>query len=64
MKFLRGTDVCERLGISKATLYVRIKAGALPPPCKNGRISVWPSDEIEAVQKRLIEARDAAPAAA
>lgn len=57
--FLREAVVCERLGISRSTLWVRIKAGLVPPPIKNGRLSVWPDDEIAAVQKRLREARDA-----
>jgi prophage regulatory protein len=42
-------------GLSRATIYARIQAGLLPRPVKHGeRISVWPSDELDAVTRATI----------
>lgn len=55
LKLLRLKSMSEATGLSRATIYSRIQAGLLPKPVKHGeRISVWPSDEVEAVTKATI----------
>jgi len=55
VKLLRLKSMREATGLSRATIYARIQAGLLPRPVKHGeRISVWPSDELEAVTKATI----------
>lgn len=55
LKLLRLKSMSEATGLSRATIYSRIQAGLLPKPVKHGeRISVWPSDELDAVTKATI----------
>ena len=55
VKLLRLKSMSEATGLSRATIYSRIQAGLLPKPVKHGeRISVWPSDELDAVTKATI----------
>jgi prophage regulatory protein len=37
-----------RSGFKKSWIYGAINAGDFPPPVKVGRVSVWPSDVIDA----------------
>lgn len=46
---LRDKQVAERLSIGKSTVWKFVKDGRLPKPYKFGAISVWKSDEIDAV---------------
>jgi prophage regulatory protein len=49
-KLLREPAVVEALGLSRSTLWVRIKHGLFPHPVRVGARSVaWPSREVEAV---------------
>ena len=62
---LLGTDdVCSLLGVSKSTLYARIKSGAYPPGAKFGHCRKWTStehnDHIRAVIDAASNAADAA----
>jgi prophage regulatory protein len=55
VKLLRLRSMSEATGLSRATIYARIQAGLLPRPVKHGeRISVWPSDELDAVTRATI----------
>lgn len=40
---LRLPEVIRRSGLTKSTIYERIKAGTFPAPGKEGRSSLWPS---------------------
>ena len=43
------------MGISRSTLYLRIKQGLMPPPVKLGeRCSAWPEYEVAAVNAARI----------
>lgn len=44
--FVRPKQVAHVLGISRGTLYNRIRDGILPAPQKDGRITLWPVDVI------------------
>jgi len=47
---LRTSDVKNALGLSRATVYTRIKEGLLTPPIKIGkRASAWPRSEISTI---------------
>lgn len=47
---LRLPDVMERTGLSRASIYVHVGKGVLPPPVKIGeRSAAWPEDEINAI---------------
>jgi prophage regulatory protein len=48
--FWRMKDLRTILGLCKATIYLRIKQGLLPPPVQIGiRAVAWPSREIETI---------------
>jgi len=48
--FVRLQKVIEMMGMSRSTLYLRIKQGLMPPPVKLGeRSSAWPEHEISAI---------------
>ena len=43
---LRERDACSVLGISRATLWRRVKDGTIPQPVKIGGASRFPRSEI------------------
>lgn len=43
---LRLREVLDLLPVSKSTLYQRIADGRFPSPFKNGRISLWRSEDV------------------
>lgn len=43
---LREKDACTILGISRATLWRRVKDGTIPQPVKIGGATRFPSSEI------------------
>ena len=48
--FLRLKKVMDAMGISRSTVYLRIRQGLMPPPVKIGeRCSAWPNYEITAI---------------
>lgn len=48
-KYLRDVVVCERLGISRSTLWKWVDEGRFPPPHDLGsRTKRWHVDDIEA----------------
>lgn len=52
---LRLPAVMNATGLSRSTLYLRIKQKLLPSPVKIGeRCAAWPSHEIEAVNAARI----------
>ncbi len=52
---LRLPAVMNATGLSRSTLYLRIKQQLLPPPVKIGeRCAAWPSHEIEAINAARI----------
>jgi prophage regulatory protein len=49
ISILRARQVRERTGLSRSTLYAKIKAGEFPPSISLGERAVgWCSDEIDA----------------
>lgn len=42
------------LGISRATLWRRVKDGTLPPPVKIGAATRWKRDELITAVERLV----------
>ena len=43
------------MGISRSTVYLRIRQGLMPPPVKLGeRCSAWPNYEISAINAARI----------
>lgn len=48
LNMLRMPDVIKRTGLSRATIYQKIKDGSFPPPTKLSAKAVgWRSDEID-----------------
>jgi prophage regulatory protein len=46
---LRLNDVRQRVGLSRSTIYERVREGDFPAPVQLGpRAVAWPSDEIDA----------------
>lgn len=55
--FLRLPDVLRRVPMGKSAWYKAIKDGDAPAPVKLGGVAMWPEHEIDALARRLIEAR-------
>ena len=47
LRILRITDVVERVGLSRSTVYLLIKLKAFPAPVKIGGCSCWLICDIE-----------------
>ena len=54
-KFLRRAQIEELTGLSRSTIYERVKAGSFPKPIKIGNRAVaWLQSEIDAWQSDCI----------
>lgn len=52
---LRLPEVKSHTGLSRSTIYLRIKEGTFPPPISLGARAVgWPSNEIDALNRARI----------
>ena len=53
-RMLRPTEVFARTGLSRTTIWRRVKAGKFPPPTELGENAIgWPESEISAwLEKR------------
>lgn len=61
MQLLRLNEVCSKVGVSRATLYRRVREGSLPAPVHVGpRTSRWRLDEIDEYIANLPKRREAA----
>lgn len=47
-RFLRLSQVCMLVGLCKSTVYNLTHAGEFPPYYKQGRVSLWRSDDVQA----------------
>ncbi len=57
-RWIDRSDLCRRLGISRATSYRLEAAGFLPRPVRIGpRTTRWLISELEAFERRLVEDR-------
>jgi prophage regulatory protein len=63
---LRASAVSDKVGLSKATVYLRVKAGDFPKPFRLGpNSSAWWEHEVDAwLEARAAESRAASAAAA
>lgn len=63
LSILRRRQVEARVGLSRSTIYERIKRGEFPAPIRLGARSVgWPSDAIDDwVNRTISESRKVAP---
>ena len=60
LSFLRRSEVQRRTGLSRSTIYLRIKKGTFPKPVKLGERSVgWVESEIDDWSQVRIQQRDA-----
>ena len=53
---IRLPEVCAIIGLKRATVYKRIKAGDFPLPIKEGSAALWPRKEINTWIRRKIDA--------
>jgi prophage regulatory protein len=61
LEILRLNQVKQRCGLSRSTIYSRVKEGTFPPPVDLGPNSVgWLASEVERWIEDRIAARDAA----
>lgn len=59
--YISRSELCRRLGISRATSYRLERDGFLPRPVRIGpRTTRWPVVELEIFERRLAEDRGAA----
>lgn len=48
-RFMRLPEVCKAAGISKSTIWERVRRGMFPHPVKvTDKCTAWRSDEVEA----------------
>ncbi len=59
-KFLRIRDVMSRTGLSKSTIYAKIRLKQFPAHVPLGSISVWVESEISEWMDEQVAARDKA----
>lgn len=61
-RLIRVTEVCSRVGVSRATVYKFVASGRIKPPVKIGlRASGFPESEINLfIEGRIREGRKAA----
>lgn len=58
-KFLRLSEVLNRTGMSRSTLYEQISAGSFPKPVKvSSRTNGWPDNEIAEWIAERVRQRD------
>lgn len=56
--WLRLKDVCESTGMSRWTIWRRVKAGEFPAPCRPyPSVERWASEEVEAWKREQLDAR-------
>lgn len=64
-QILRRKEVEARTGLSRSTIYARVRAGTFPAPVPLGEKAVgWVESEISAYLANCISARDSGPRAA
>ncbi|MBL8225227.1 MAG: AlpA family transcriptional regulator [Chromatiales bacterium] len=61
MTLLRLPEVSRRTGLSRSSIYDRIKRGTFPPPIRlDYRLSAWVGAEIDQwIARRIAESRNA-----
>ncbi|KGU41816.1 helix-turn-helix transcriptional regulator [Xanthomonas citri] len=59
-RFLRIPDVMSRTGLSKSTIYAKIRLKEFPAPVSLGSISAWVESEISEWMDAQVAARDKA----
>lgn len=53
-KFLKDTEVAERYGVSKRTVYRMVATGRIPPSMKlSDGVSRWDIADLEAFEARI-----------
>ncbi|WP_313217962.1 AlpA family phage regulatory protein [Stenotrophomonas sp.] len=57
-RLLRRSEVQDRVGLSKSTLYSRISVGSLPKPVTLGSSVRWVESEVEAWISERVSERD------
>ncbi|WP_420009069.1 helix-turn-helix transcriptional regulator [Xanthomonas sacchari] len=58
LRFLRIREVLARTGLSKSTLYARVRVGEFPKPVPLGTLSAWVESEVEAWMEARVDERD------
>lgn len=46
-RLIRLPEVMDTVGLKRATIYKRIKAGEFPAPIKSGRASCWSDLDVQ-----------------
>ncbi|WP_448129929.1 helix-turn-helix transcriptional regulator [Stenotrophomonas rhizophila] len=57
-RLLRLKEVQDRVGMSKTTIYQRVKSKAFPAPVHLGTMAAWVESEIETWIRERIAERD------
>lgn len=64
VNIIRLPDVMARTGLSRSSVFLKVKAGDMPPPIKLGvRATGWVAEEIEDWIKQRVAASRATPRA-
>lgn len=58
MRALRIDDVMDKTGLSRSSIYAKVKEGTFPEPVKLGpRAVAWDEDEIDSWLESIFEAK-------
>jgi len=58
MRFLKMSDVMQKVGLSRPMIYRCIKMRGFPPPMKIGAASVWLESAVDAWMLELLESQN------
>ena len=64
IRFIDLDEVMDMVGLSRSTVYEKIKEGVFPAPVKQGYLSRWVESEVREYQQTIIDARNSVKEAA
>ncbi len=64
IRFIDLDEVMDMVGLSRSTVYEKIKEGVFPAPVKQGHLSRWVESEVREYQQSVMAARNPAKEAA
>lgn len=58
IRFIDLDEVMDMVGLSRSTVYDKIKEGVFPAPVKQGHLSRWVESEVREYQQSVMDARN------
>lgn len=64
IRFIDLDEVMDMVGLSRSTVYEKIKEGVFPAPVKQGHLSRWVESEVREYQQAVMASRNTVKEAA